>query len=367
MEEILQSWEMLARALGIVGGTVLIVLIGHFLVFRALEGVSRRTKTVFDASIVQHCSQPMRFIGLSIAVSFVLPLLNMTPGILDFMKHLIGLCLIACVAWLIVRFTFVLDDLILSHYKIDVRDNLQARKIQTQLQIFKKVVTVVVVILALAIMLMTFDKVRQLGTSILASAGIIGIVVGLAAQRTIATLLAGLQIAITQPIRVDDVVIAENEWGRIEEITFTYVVVRIWDLRRLVLPITYFIEKPFQNWTRVTADLLGAVFIYVDYTVPVQAIRREFHRILKGSDVWDGKAWSLQVTNATERTLELRALMSAPDAPTAWNLRCEVREKLIEFIRKNYPDGLPKVRAEIGESVLPASTMSKSEAQRKTP
>jgi small-conductance mechanosensitive channel len=309
----------------------------------------------------------MRFIVLLIAVSFVLPLLNMTPGVLDFVKHLISLCLIACVAWLIVRFTFVLDDLILSRYKIDVRDNLQARKIQTQLQIFKKVVTVVVVILALAIMLMTFDKVRQLGTSILASAGIIGIVVGLAAQRTIATLLAGLQIAITQPIRVDDVVIVENEWGRIEEITFTYVVVRIWDLRRLVLPITYFIEKPFQNWTRVTADLLGAVFIYVDYTVPVQAIRRELHRILKGSDVWDGKTWVLQVTNATERTLELRALMSAPDAPTAWNLRCEVREKLIEFIKKNYPDGLPKVRAEISESVLPASTMSKVQAQRKTP
>lgn len=365
MKEMLQSWEMLARALGIVGGTVLIVLIGHFLIFKALEGVSRRTKTVFDASIVRHCSQPMRFIGLLIAVSFVLPLLNMTPGVLDFVNHLISLCLIACVAWLIVRFTFVLDDLILSRYKIDVRDNLQARKIQTQLQIFKKVVTVVAVILALAIMLMTFDKVRQLGTSILASAGIIGIVVGLAAQRTIATLLAGLQIAITQPIRVDDVVIVENEWGRIEEITFTYVVVRIWDLRRLVLPITYFIEKPFQNWTRVTADLLGAVFIYVDYTVPVQAIRRELHRILKGSDVWDGKAWVLQVTNATERTLELRALMSAPDAPTAWNLRCEVREKLIEFIKKNYPDGLPKVRAEISESVLPASTMSKTQAQRK--
>lgn len=208
-------------------------------------------------------------------------------------------------------------------------------------------------------MLMTFDKVRQLGTSILASAGIIGIIVGLAAQRTIATLLAGLQIAITQPIRVDDVVIVENEWGRIEEITFTYVVVRIWDLRRLILPITYFIEKPFQNWTRVTADILGTVFIYVDYTVPVQAIREELHRILKSTDLWDGKAWGLQVTNATERTVELRALMTAPDASAAWDLRCEVREKILEFVQKKYPDGLPKVRAEIRESekskVLPSS------------
>jgi len=196
-------------------------------------------------------------------------------------------------------------------------------------------------------MLMTFEKVRQLGTSILASAGVIGIIVGVAAQRTIATFLAGIQIAVTQPIRIDDVVIVENEWGRIEEITLTYVVVRIWDLRRLVLPITYFIEKPFQNWTRVTADILGTVFIYVDYTVPIQAVREELHRILQNSKLWDKKVWGLQVTNTTEHTVELRALMSAPDASSAWDLRCEVRERLVEFIQKNYPDGLPKVRAEI--------------------
>jgi len=145
-------------------------------------------------------------------------------------------------------------------------------------------------------------------------------------------------------------VIVENEWGRIEEITFTYVVVRIWDLRRLVLPITYFIEKPFQNWTRVTADILGTVFLYVDYTVPVQPIREELRRILKGSSYWNGNAWGLQVTDSTDRAVELRALMSASDASSAWNLRCEVREKLIEYIQKNYPDGLPKVRAEVQES-----------------
>lgn len=360
MKEILQNWEALIRAFGILGGTIVIALVGHYLIFHTVKRVSKLTKTIFDASLVQHCSQPMRVIITLLAVSFVLPLLKISPTMLDFVRHLLSLCFIASVAWLIIRFTFVLDDLILSRYRIDVRDNLQARKIQTQLQIFKKIVTVVVAILALATMLMTFDKVRQLGTSILASAGIIGIIFGLAAQRTIATLLAGLQIAITQPIRVDDVVIVENEWGRIEEITFTYVVVRIWDLRRLVLPITYFIEKPFQNWTRVTADILGTVFIYVDYTVPIQAIREELHRILKSTDLWDSKAWVLQVTNVTERTVELRALMSAADAPTAWNLRCEVREKLLEFIQKNYPDGLPRVRAEIRESVSPASTMIES-------
>jgi small-conductance mechanosensitive channel len=202
-------------------------------------------------------------------------------------------------------------------------------------------------ILAFGTMLMTFEKVRQLGTTILASAGVLGIVVGMAAQRTIATFIAGIQIAITQPIRVDDVVIVENEWGRIEEITLTYVVVRIWDLRRLIVPITYFIEKPFQNWTRISADILGTVFIYTDYTVPVDAIREQLQKILNESEHWDKKVCVLQVTSATDRTMELRALMSAADASMAWTLRCEVREKLLEFIKAEYPQALPRLRTEL--------------------
>jgi small-conductance mechanosensitive channel len=194
---------------------------------------------------------------------------------------------------------------------------------------------------------MTFEKVRQLGTTILASAGVIGIVVGMAAQKTIGAFIAGIQIAITQPIRLDDVVIVENEWGRIEEITLTYVVVRIWDLRRLVLPITYFIEKPFQNWTRITADLLGTVFLYLDYNVPVDKIREELKKILEESELWDKKVCVVQVTNTTESCIEVRALMSASDASTAWSLRCHVREKLIDFVRDNYPNALPRTRAEL--------------------
>jgi small-conductance mechanosensitive channel len=265
------------------------------------------------------------------------------------LKQTLGLLTIFSVAWLVVKLSYVGESLILMQYKVDVTDNLQARRVHTQIQILKKVVIVIVGIVALATMLMTFEKVRQLGTSILASAGIIGIIVGIAAQRSIATLLAGLQMAITQPIRLDDVVIVEGEWGRIEEITLTYVVVRIWDLRRLIIPMTYFLEKPFQNWTRVSAELLGTVFLYVDYTVPVHAVRTELHRILENSKLWDGRVCVLQVTNATERTVELRALMSAPDSSSAWELRCEVREKLIEFVQKNYPDGLPKVRGELRE------------------
>lgn len=263
------------------------------------------------------------------------------------LDQILSLLLIGLVSWLLIKTVYILEDYVVRSFEVDVEDNLRARKIHTQLRVLKRIVIILVGVIALATMLMTFPRVRQLGTTILASAGIIGIVVGMAAQRTIGTFIAGLQIAFTQPIRVDDVVIVENEWGRIEEITLTYVVVKIWDLRRLIVPITYFIEKPFQNWTRVTADILGTIFIYVDHTVPIDAVREELHRILKGSELWDGKVCVLQVTNTSERTVELRALVSAADASTAWSLRCEVREKLIEFIKKDYPQALPKLRAEL--------------------
>ena len=343
----MQNWGVGAQFFSHLGAAIVLGLLIHFILFGILERIARHTPTSFDDLLVKHCRAPSRIIILLTILSITLPLIAVSPGIFDFLKHIISLCFIASIAWLFIQLTFILDDYVITQYRIDVADNLKARKIRTQLQVFKRIVIVIVGIIALAAMLMTFEKVRQLGTSILASAGIVGIIVGMAAQRTIATFLAGIQIAVSQPIRVDDVVIVENEWGRIEEITLTYVVVRIWDLRRLVLPITYFIEKPFQNWTRVTADLLGTVFLYVDYTMPIQVVREELHRILQNSELWDSKVWGLQVTNSTERTVELRALMSAPDASTAWKLRCEVRERLIEFIQKNYPDGLSKVRAEI--------------------
>ncbi len=357
MSEILQQWGTIIWSLALLIGAIILGLIIHYLMFSAIKGVARKSHTIIDDSFVKNCRRPLRLLIPLLVVGLILPLFAIAPMILTIIRRSIIIGIIAAVAWLLVRMTYVLDDVVLSRYKIEEKDNLQARKIYTQLQVFKRIVIVIVSVLALAAILMTFEKVRHLGAGILASAGIVGIILGLSAQRTINTLLAGLQIAMTQPFRLDDVVIVENEWGRIEEITLTYVVVRIWDLRRLVLPITYFIEKPFQNWTRVTADILGTVYLYVDYTVPIQTIREELHRILKGSELWNGNVWGLQVTNATERTVELRALMSASDASTAWNLRCEVREKLVEYIQNNYPDGLPKLRAEIhekrGNEILP--------------
>jgi small-conductance mechanosensitive channel len=347
MQAILQALQRFFHSIVLVGGAIGLGLVAHYLTYKIAAAIAKRSLTTFDEGLVRYSRAPMRIILPLLALSIVLPFLKLPPDLSGDVEHAISLLFIASFAWLAVRLIDILQDVAASRYRIDVRDNLRARKVRTQLKIFKRIVVVVVSILAIALMLMTFSSVRQVGTSILASAGIIGIIVGFAAQKTLGNLLASIQIAFAEPMRIDDVVIIENEWGWIEDITFTYVVVRIWDLRRLIVPMSYFIEKPFQNWTRVTADLLGTVFIYVDYTVPVQAVREELHRILQSTDQWDGKAWGLQVTNATERTVELRALMSAKDSSTAWDLRCLVREKLIEFIQDKFPGGLPKVRGEL--------------------
>ena len=343
MSGLLQNWE---TAAWLVGVPILLGLIGHFLVFKILRKIARRTESIVDDSLVRHCYRPLQWTIVIFVIRLALPAAAPEETLAS-VNHILSLLLIGAVSWLLIKAVYVLEDYVVSRFEVGVKDNLRARKIHTQLRVLKRIVVIVVSIIALATMLMTFPKVRQLGTTILASAGIIGIVVGMAAQRTIGTFIAGLQIAFTQPIRVDDVVIVENEWGRIEEITLTYVVVKIWDLRRLIVPITYFIEKPFQNWTRVTADILGTVYIYVDHTVPIDSVREELGRILKNSQLWDGKVCVLQVTNTSERAVELRALMSAADASTAWSLRCEVREKLIDFMKKKYPQALPKIRAEL--------------------
>jgi len=347
MEVLINQLQGFVLSLGVFTGSIIIGFLTRFLFIRIFKTIAKRSESVLFQSMSRHLQGPFYLLFPLIAVSFSMPLFKLTPEISNVARQALSILFTLTVSWLIAKFMFVIEDLVLSRYRLDVEDNLQARKIYTQIQFFKKAVVIFIGILALAIILTNFEKVRQLGATILASAGVIGIIIGFAARQSIATLVAGLQIAITQPFRIDDVVIVENEWGRIEEITLTYVVVRIWDLRRLVLPITYFIEKPFQNWTRVSADILGTVFLYVDYTVPVQEIREELHTILQGSQYWDGKVWNLQVTNASERTVELRALMSAPDASTAWNLRCEVREKLLLYIQENYPYGLPKLRGEI--------------------
>jgi small-conductance mechanosensitive channel len=312
-----------------------------------LVSIAKRTASTWDDLMLPLVGKAARTALPVLALLVGAPTLAPAPLLASMLAQTASLLLIGVVAFILYQTVDTAAAFVLSRYRLDVQDNLQARAVHTQVMVLKKVALTVITIFAGASMLMVFDAARQFGASILASAGVAGIIVGLAAQRSIATLLAGFQIALTQPIRVDDVVIVENEWGRIEEITLTYVVVRIWDLRRLVLPITYFIEQPFQNWTRVSADLLGTVFLRVDYTVPLDALRAELTRILAASPHWDGKVNVLQVTDADARTMEVRALVSAADASIAWSLRCEVREKLIVFLQERYPDALPKLRAAV--------------------
>lgn len=257
---------------------------------------------------------------------------------------LFSVMVIIFISWILIQSVRLVKHFLLRKYDIGEKDNLQARKIYTQFRVLENIIIFLIVLVAVSLILMSFESIRKIGVSLIASAGVAGIMIGFAAQKVIGTILAGIQIALTQPIRIDDVVIVENEWGRIEEINLTYVVVAIWDKRRLVLPTTWFIENPFQNWTRTDADILGTVFLYADYTLPVDAVREELDRILEGNPLWDGKVKVVQVTDATERTVEIRALVSAADSPAAWDLRVHVREKLLEFLQKNHPECLPKAR-----------------------
>lgn len=296
---------------------------------------------------LEYWRAPLRLIIPILALSLTLPFLRFPDWLTSILGHAISLCIIAAIAWLVVRSLAIARDMILSSFDIATADNLQARRVYTQLRLFERVLAIIVVIVAIAIMLMTFQSVRQIGMSILASAGVLGLVIGFAAQKSLATILAGVQIAITQPIRLGDAVVIEDEWGWIEEITLTYVVVKLWDQRRLIVPITQFMEKTFQNWTRTTAQLIGPVFIYADYTLPISALREEARRIVASTELWDGHVFNVQVTNTSSEGMEIRLLASAADSPKAWDLRCYAREKLIDFITTHFPGSLPRTRVRL--------------------
>ncbi|MBN2588573.1 MAG: mechanosensitive ion channel [Sedimentisphaerales bacterium] len=346
MMVLIQYWEI---SIWVFGLPILAGLIGSKYIRKLLLKLALKSDNDIDNSLILHCFKPLLWLMVFFVIRFAVGTSYPEKELISIneVEHLLALLLIGLVSWFLIKAVSVFEDIITSRFDISTEDNLQARKIHTQFRVLKRIVIIVVIVIAVAAMLMTFPRIKQLGTAIFASAGIIGIILGFAAQRTLSTFIAGLQIAFTQPIRVDDVVIVEGEWGRIEEITLTYVVVKIWDLRRLIVPITYFIEKPFQNWTRVSADILGTVFLYADYNVPVEELRKELERLLKETALWDGKVCGLVVTNATEKAVELRALMSASDASAAWNLRCYIREQLIDFIKTKYPKSLPKFRAEM--------------------
>jgi small-conductance mechanosensitive channel len=350
-------------AAGIFLATLLLSATLYTLVARLLQRWAARTDSSVDNTMLAHLNGPLRLLVPVLSLVLVASLVNLPKAIIGPTHHAMVLAAIGLVAWLLIRVLRVVQDVLAARLDIASPEKLQERGVYTQVKVFRNIASFIVALLAVAFMLMTFDKVREFGVSLLASAGLAGVVIGFAAQRSIATAIAGIQVALAQPIRVNDVVIIENEWGRVEEITLTYVVVRIWDLRRLVVPINYFIEKPFQNWSRISPELLGTAFIYTDYRIPVDEVRSALGRILEGTELWNRKGWGLQVTNTSERALELRALMSANNSGDAWDLRCHVREKLVDFIQKTYPEYLPRLRADIHSTVADSDAGAKTAAR----
>jgi small-conductance mechanosensitive channel len=315
---------------------------------RLIARLGRRSPVAVEFH--RRCHRPAAAVAVLIGVQLSLTGATLPAGDRQLLNHAASLALIAAVAWLIVKITFVGEDLVLRRYDVGAADNLLARKKRTQVVVLNRVTVVVISIIAIAAMLMTFSQVRALGASLLASAGIVGIIAGTASRPLLGNLVAGIQLAFTEPVRLDDVVVVEGEWGRIEELTLTYVVVRLWDLRRRIVPISQFVEKSFENWTRSTSQIVGAALFHLDYRVPVDEVRTEFERILDTSPLWDRQIGKLQVTDTSDRTVEVRASMSASDSPSAFDLRCEVRERLLAWLQVHHPDALPRSRIELSDN-----------------
>jgi small-conductance mechanosensitive channel len=312
-----------------------------------VAALAAKTNSKLDDLFVPLVGKSLRVIVPVIGIIFALPMLNLPAEYAGILSKGSSILLIVAIALVAIKAVGTSEQFVLTQFDIKAADNLQARKVYTQVHVISKVVYVIIGLFTIASILMLFEEVRRFGTSILASAGVVGIIIGFAAQKTISNLFAGFQIAMTQPIRLDDVVIVEGEWGRVEEISLTYVTIRIWDDRRLVVPLGYFIDKPFQNWTRTSAELLGSVFLWVDYTLPLDAIRQALKEIIEPHPLWDKRFWNLQVTDATEKTMQIRVLATTADSGKGWDLRCDIREKLIAYIQKNHPHCLPRFRAEI--------------------
>ena len=333
------------QSLVLVAACCAVVLPLHRAAFRAMtRAVAERG--LFWRSLVSRTQGPSRLALLVMTLTTASTTAPLPWQARLTINQILLLALVALVGWCCATALHISTVIYLRRFKLDAEDNLLARKHFTQVRVLERAGVTLVAIVTVAIGLMTFEPVRQYGVSLLASAGAAGLILGLAMQPILSNLVAGIQIAITQPIRIEDAVIVENEWGWVEEINATYVVVRLWDWRRMVLPLTYFIQKPFQNWTREGASLIGSVFLYVDHMAPISAMREKLKEIAARSPLWDRNVVNLQVSDARESVIEVRMLVNARNAPQAWDLRCEVREKMIGFLQAEHPKALPRHRSE---------------------
>jgi small-conductance mechanosensitive channel len=331
-------------AVAILIGTIAVAYLIQRALFAFLERTFSRNNDGIVAALLRRAAPPAGFAFPLMAALIAIPDLTFPPDVDDVLVKMAAIATVIAVAWAIIASIGLYADLVKHQYKLDVEDNLRARQVETRIDILGRTAVTIVVLIAFALAAMVFPVVRVLGTTLLASAGVAGIVLGIAARPLFENLIAGVQLALAQPIRIDDVVIVEGEYGHIEQIASTFVVVRIWDQRRMVLPLTYFIEKPFQNWTRTGSALLGTVFLYVDYSVQLQPLRDFLPKLLEAEPKWDGAVSGIQVTDAKESTVELRVLVSARNSADLFDLRCNVRERLIGFLHENHPTTLPTTR-----------------------
>ena len=332
-----------AISAGLLALAVVVARAVHRILFRTATNIVAG-KDLFWRSLVSRTHGPTRLAAMIVAISAVAPL---TDAQIAIVRQILLLAFIALLGWVALTALHIWMTVYLRRFTLDAEDNLLARKHVTQTRILRRVAATLIVMVTLSAALMTFEAVRQYGISLLASAGAAGLVIGLALQPVLKNVFAGIQLAMTQPIRIDDAVLVENEWGNIEEITSTYVVVRLWDWRRLVLPLSYFIEQPFQNWTREGSALIGSVFLYLDHTAPVAEMRRKLDETARASPLWDGQVAVLQVTDFREQVMEVRMLVSARNSGRAFDLRCEVRETMIAWLQQAHPHALPRWRGEV--------------------
>ena len=335
-------WDCILAGVAIVIGLILKFMLSLLLRKKPKDGKPSFSVT---RSMLSRLGKPFSYFLPLLTLNFLLPLMKVKSIFSPALNKTVEILLAISFANVLIGVVKVFEDYVYHSFDIQKADNLKERKIRTQLQFIRRLAISLIIILTICIILLSFNNLRKIGTGLLTGVGVGGIIIGFAAQKSLGNFLAGFQIAFTQPLRIDDVLVVEGEWGRVEEITLTYVVLNIWDQRRLILPINYFIEKPFQNWTRTTADILGTVFLYLDYTIPLAPLRQELTRLLESNPLWDKRVNVLQVTNTTDKTIEVRALMSASSSGNAFDLRCDVREGLISFVQQNYPACLPVVRA----------------------
>ena len=348
------AWGVLLAAVLAVGVALVVHRAGAALVSR----ITRHT--VIASAVARRCWRPLRVVLPVLALQSVW---QAAPDHLAFIaqvRHGNALLLIASLTWLCLRALSGLAQGVATQHSVDMADNLNARRIQTQTRLLVRAASVVVLLAGLALMLMTFPGARQIGASLLASAGVVGIVAGIAARPVFSNLIAGLQLALAQPLRLDDVLVLQGEWGRVEEITGTYVVLKLWDERRLVVPLQWFIENPFQNWTRSSARITGTVMLWVDYRMPLAPLREAAQRACEAAPEWDRRLCLLQVVEAGERSMQLRVLVTSGDSGSNWDLRCKVREALVYFMQREYPQYLPLTRAELAG--MPSAQATSGEA-----